>query len=261
ERPQDFDRPCLWPEPMKVSRRLPLGRTFHWEDIAITLYPMTGHTEFSTLICLEFDGHRIAHTGDQIFYYNPATMQLTAPEGGGVFTNHVYRNGLALGGYVDCVRRLCEFDPELILSGHYAPYRPTPELWRRLAAAAQAFDDAHCAIMPLESSDAHFGADSVAAKIVPHQLAIRAGSEGVQFQGWVLNPFNFPAQAKVQFRSAADLTARPLLLTLAPRTKQAFASVLSSGPSTAAGRHLLVLELEVDGKPFGQVAEAWVTVS
>ncbi|MDD2764943.1 MAG: MBL fold metallo-hydrolase [Opitutaceae bacterium] len=261
ERPQDFDRPCLWPEPMKVSSRLPLGRTFYWEDIAITLYPMAGHTEFSTLICLEFDGHRIAHTGDQIFYYNPDTMQLTAPENGGVFTNHVYRNGLALGGYVDCVQRLREFDPELILSGHYAPYRPTPELWQRLAAAARTFDEAHRAIMPLASGDAHFGADSVAAKIVPHQLAICAGSEGVQFQGWVLNPFGFPAQAEVQFRSAADLTARPLQLMLAPRAKQAFASVLSTGPNTTAGRHLLVLDLVVDGKPFGQVAEAWVTVS
>ena len=98
EKPSEFNRPCLWPEPISVTRRLPLGSKIQWEDVSITLHPMVGHTEFSTLLLIEFDGRRIAHTGDQ-FFYQTATGQSCAPiPGGAVFTNHVYRNGLSLGG-------------------------------------------------------------------------------------------------------------------------------------------------------------------
>lgn len=138
ERPQDFDRPCLWPEPLRVTRRLPLGRPFQWEDVTITLHPMSGHTEYSALIFMEIDGHRIAHTGDQLFFFDPATSQLTSPDRGGVLANHVYRNGCSLDGFVDCIQRLRAFDPELILSGHHRPYRPTAALWDRLSKIGRA---------------------------------------------------------------------------------------------------------------------------
>lgn len=261
ERPQEFDRPCLWPEPMKVARRLPLGRTFLWEDVAITLQPMSGHTEYSTLICLEIDGRRIAHTGDQIFYCDPATTQLTAPDRGGVFTNHVYRNGLMLGGYVDCVRRLRDFNPELIISGHSRPYRPTTRLWARLEEAARSFDEAHRAIMPLEDDVAHFGADSVAAKVEPYQLAVQAGGPTVPFGGWVLNPFSSAAQAVVRVAGPPGLDAVPVSVDLRSRQRHPFATTIQATERCSRGRHLVALDLVVNDRAFGQVAEAWVTVT
>ncbi len=261
ERPQDFDRPCLWPEPMRVARRLPLGRAFQWEDVTITLHPMTGHTEYSTLVCLQIDGHRVAHTGDQIFYCDPTTKQLTSPECGGIFTNHVYRNGLALGGYIDCIRRLRTFDPELIISGHYRPYRPTSQLWERLEAAARSFDEAHSAIMPLEKDAAHFGADSVAAKLEPYQMEIRAGGPGGPLHGWMLNPFARPARAEVRIATPGGLSAAPVTIDLPGRRRHPFATVLTATEQCPPGRHLVALDLVVDGRAFGQIAEAWVTVT
>jgi len=260
EQPRDFDRPCLWPEPMSVTRRLPLGKTVHWEDIAITVHSMSGHTEFSTLLCLEFDGHRVVHTGDQIFYLDPVTLQLTAPERGGVFTNHVYRNGLGLGCYVDCINLIREFDPHVVLSGHLPPYRPTAGLWPRLREAAAAFDEAHRAIMPLGPEDVHFGADSVAAKLIPYQVEFSAVEPGVPLRGWVLNPFNRTAVAEVRIESAVGLNSPAMRFPLAAREKVPFEIRLSADGIPLSGRHLVGLELTIDDIPFGQVAEAWVTV-
>lgn len=260
ERPQHYDRPCLWPEPIRVTRRLPLGEPFKWDDITVTLHPMSGHTEFSTLVCLEIDGLRVAHTGDQLFYLDPESQQITPPERGGVFSNHVYRNGLALGCYVDFVARLRAFAPALILSGHHRPYCPDDKLWGRLEAAARAFDIAHAAIMPLGPDDVHFGADSVAGKITPSQMTIPAGGPIAKIGGWVLNPLPAAGRAWLRFSAPDGLRIDPVELVLGVRARTPFSTTVRAAPDCPRGRHLVGLELEVRGKCFGHVVEAWVEV-
>ena len=71
EHPARYDRPCLWHEPIKVTNHIPNGKTVHWDDVAIIVYSMSGHTRFATLLCLEIDGTRVAHTGDQVFFGRP----------------------------------------------------------------------------------------------------------------------------------------------------------------------------------------------
>jgi len=262
ERPADFDRPCLWPEPIAVQRRLPLGRPIRWEDVVLTLWPMSGHTEFSTLVLFEMNGRRIAHTGDQLFYYDPVTMKLTPPESGGIFSNHVYRNGLELGCYVRFVRQLREFAPELILSGHHPPYRPTAELWPRLEQAAQAFDDAHRAVMSVSESDVHFGIESQPAKILPYETDVARASPRVPLRGWILNPFGRAATAEVRFAAGVNgIAVAPRVLSLLPRQKSWFTTEAAVAASVPVGRHPIALDLRVDGRSFGQVAEAWLRVT
>ncbi|MBI2516297.1 MAG: MBL fold metallo-hydrolase [Opitutae bacterium] len=262
EQPRDFDRPCLWPEPMRVSRRLPLGATFEWDGVPITLHPMTGHTEFSTLICLELNGRRIAHTGDQIFFLDAAGVALVPPESArGLFTNHVYRNGLALGGYVDCLRHLRAFAPDWILSGHAKPYRPTEAAWRMIESGARGFDDAHRSLMALETEDVHFGADSTGAKLHPYSRRLSLLPATVPMQGWVLNPFGQAAEAELRLvLPSENWSATSTRIMLEPRSRRTFTLKLSVPPGAASGRHMIALELSVAGRRFGQVAEAWVTI-
>jgi hypothetical protein len=159
------------------------------------------------------------------------------------------------------VRQLRAFDPEVILSGHFTPYRPTPEVWRMLESAAVAFDDVHRAVMPLEDDGIHFGADSQAAKLQPYHLHIRAPQQTAPLHGWVLNPFNRPALAEIHFVTPpAGWSAPPVRLPLRPREKHVFASTLNVAPGTHCARQPIALDLTVDAHPFGQVAEAWVTV-
>lgn len=260
EHPADYDRPCLWPEPIRVHRRLPLGRTIQWEDVAITLHPMVGHTEFSTLLCLEIDGRRVAHTGDQFFFVNAKGDNVPPQAAAGIYSNHEYRNGLALGGYGDCLRHLRAFAPEVVLSGHFKPYRPDEAAWRMLERTAQAFDDVHRALMPLGDADVHFGPESQPAKLQPYNLLIPEGGGATPLRGWVMNPFPAPARAELAIVTPpGGWRADPVQLALEPRRKHPFETTLVVPPGTRCRRQPIALELVINGRPFGQVAEAWVT--
>lgn len=261
ERPADFDRPCLWPEPMRVTRRLPLGEKFRWEDVEITLHPMSGHTQFSCLVLLEFDGRRVAHTGDQLFFLDPATNQLTGPENGQAFTNHVYRNGLALGCYREFAERLRDFRPELILSGHAKPYSASETFWARLEAAAQDFDTAHAAILSIGADEIHFGADGTAAKLFPYELQVDRGVARVALTGWARNPLGENTLMRVRLvTSRAGWSGTALNLLVQPREERTFALELNLPAGECCHRVPIALELSAGGRRFGQVAEAWVTV-
>lgn len=259
ERPGDYDRPCLWPEPMRVHRRLPLGTPFRWDDVTLTLHPMTGHTEFSTLILLEYEGHRVAHTGDQLFYLDPVSRRLVPPgPSAGVFTNHVYRNGLALGGYRDCVRRLRDFRPDVILSGHSIPYRPDAETWSKLEAAASAFDALHEAILPLAAEDVHFGADSCPAKLLPSRLQLTPPDREAALHGWIRNPLPRAATAELRLRlPRLGWNGQPWTVPMAPRQRTPFQTAFTV-PAGWRGKELITLDLVVEGRGFGEVAEAWI---
>lgn len=261
EHPADYDRPCLWPEPIRVHRRLPLGRTFRWDDVAITLHPMVGHTEFSTLVCLEIDGRRVAHTGDQFFFVNARGDNVPPAQAAGVYTNHEYRNGLALGGYLDVLRRLREFGPEVVLSGHFRPYRPDEAAWKLLGEAAAAFDAVHRALMPLGEDDVHFGPESQPAKLQPYHIHVPTGGGTVRLYGWVMNPFGGPATADIRIATPLPgWRAEPVRVAVGARAKQAFETTLTIPEAARCRREPIALDLTVDDRPFGQVAEAWVTV-
>jgi glyoxylase-like metal-dependent hydrolase (beta-lactamase superfamily II) len=254
ESPERYDRPCLWYEPIPVTRRLPCGETFTWENIPITLYPMSGHTRFSTLICLEVDGTRIAHTGDQIFF-QPWEYE----SGAKLFTNHVYKNGLDLGCYLETWEHLQRFRPDLVLTGHTRPYRTTPEWLAVIEKGARAFDDVHRRLMPLGDEDVHFGPESQAAKLKPYHAHLPDGGP-ITFDAWVINPFQTAQTATLRLIAPDGWTSEPISLSLGPRERKAFSITLTPPPAARCRRQPVALDLTVGDQPFGQVTEALVSV-
>jgi glyoxylase-like metal-dependent hydrolase (beta-lactamase superfamily II) len=257
-RPERYDRPCLWHEPIDVTRALPCGETFHWDDVAITLHPMSGHTRFSSLLCLEIDGTRVVHTGDQIFF-DPWEF---AP-GARLFTNHVYKNGLDLGCYGQTLDHLRRFRPEVVLTGHTQPYRTTDEWYNVIARGAQAFDDVHRLLLPLGDDEVHFGPESQGGKLKPYRAHLpdvpAAGGARIAFDGWVLNPFPTEQPASVRLVAPEGWESEPLEVTLGPREQQEIRLSLAVPAGTRCRRQPVGLDLTVGGQPFGQVAEALVT--
>ena len=134
ERPWRYDRPCLWHEPIKVGRSLPFEEEVKWENVPITLKELSGHTQFAALLCLEVDGKRIVHTGDQLFFWGED--QPYGPRAR-ITTNHVYKNGLDLGCYWRTLEHLKSFRPELVLTGHTTPYRPDEDWYRQIEVRAR----------------------------------------------------------------------------------------------------------------------------
>lgn len=254
ESPERFDRPCLWHEPIAVTRTLPCGVTHVWDDITFTLFPMSGHTRFSTLILLEIDGVRVAHTGDQIFF-QPWEFE----PGARLFTNHVYKNGVDLGGYRETLTHLERFRPDWILTGHTNPYQPTDEWYEAIAKGAEAFDDVHQALMPLADDDVHFGPDSQPAELRPYRVH-QTGDGPIVFDGWIRNPFGKTQSATVQIVAPDGWRSQSQTLTLAPRAVADFSLTLTPPPGTRCRRLPVALDLTVGDRPFGQVAEALVSI-
>jgi glyoxylase-like metal-dependent hydrolase (beta-lactamase superfamily II) len=256
ERPTRYDRPCLWHEPIPVANYLPNGQTIHWENIPITLYPMSGHTRFATMICMEVDDTRVVHTGDQIFFRGDDGMGYKP--GAQLFTNHVYKNGLDLGCYKKTLADLRAFKPELVITGHPRPYRTSPEWDAAIETEAQAFDDVHQTLMLLDDGAVHFGVESQGGKLKPYRAHVAAG-EAVAFEGWVLNPFATTQTARITLLGPPGWRGQTLELVLAPREKQDIC--ISITPLNVPCRRQPVgLDLTVGDRPFGQVAEALVTV-
>ena len=258
ENPTRYDRPCLWHEPIPVAHHIPNSQTVHWDDIAITLYPMSGHTRFATLICLEIDGVRVAHTGDQIFFQNVPGGLPFAP-GGAPFTNHVYKNGLDIGCYQQTLADLRRFQPEWILTGHTQPYQTSDEWYETIERGATAFDEVHQSLMALGDDEIHFGAESQGAKLKPYQLHLPNGGD-IEFDGWILNPFPSPERATIEIVGPTGWESEVLHIDLGPREQKEIHIAAKIPADACVRRQPVGLDMIVGGRPFGQVAEALVTV-
>jgi glyoxylase-like metal-dependent hydrolase (beta-lactamase superfamily II) len=258
EHPLAYDRPCLWEDPILVDRRLPAGKTVTWEDFQITCYPMSGHTRFAALLCIEFDDVRLVHTGDQVFFSGGGDMTFDSPACQ-LFTNHVYKNGLDLGCYRASTAVICQFAPNWIATGHTDPYRVTAGFLETLEAGAAAFDEVHETLMPLAPDASHFGAESQAAKLTPYHCHQAEGGR-IAMRGWVLNPLPVDAKAELTVAAPAGWSVDLQTLMMGPRQQVAFDFSLRVPEGTRCRRTPIALELTVNGRPFGQVAEALVSI-
>ena len=82
----------------------------------------------------------------------------------------------------------------------------------------------------------------------------------VPIHGWVLNPLGHQARAVLGLVTPYEgWAAAPVEISLGAREKCPFMATLVVPHGTQCRRMPIALDLTVDGRPFGQVAEAWVT--
>ena len=268
ENPAAYDRPCLWHQPVTVDHRLPVGRTFFWEEYPIILFPMSGHTRFSTLICLEVDDTRVAHTGDQIFFNElTVTLKQTSVDPGrfdfrqaSLFTNHVYKNGVDLGCFGETLEYLTTFRPKLILSGHMKPYAVQPAWYSVIEKGAKRFDALHSKLMAISEDDVHFGIESQAAILKPYRVHLPNSSGLITFRGSVLNPFGQPAKANLAIVVPDGWLSPTADLLLGPKQWEDFLLQVRPPPDVRCRRQPVALDLTINQRPFGQVCEALITI-
>src|SRR5204863_101479 len=53
--PRRHDLPCLWYEPVRADRVLPLGMPVRWREHELTLHPLPGHTRYQAAVSFEVD--------------------------------------------------------------------------------------------------------------------------------------------------------------------------------------------------------------
>lgn len=244
--PDAYDLPCIWYEPIPTDRVIPLNRPFQWEEYTFTLHEQPGHTLYAVAISFEADGKRVLAIGDQ---------QENQPH----LWNYVYQNGFRYGDYVQSAELYLRLQPDLIISGHWDPFRVAPELLTKLLEQGKALERAHRLLLPTEECD--MGANGFIARLNPYMVTTDSGGQA-EFTAEVRNPYAHDAEAKISVVLPSGWTAdRVSLLLVLPGSSTGKVSFVVSVPDgIRVERERLAVDVTVDHVRFGQQAEALVTV-
>ena len=246
ENPRRYDLPCLWFDPIRVDRRLPLEMPIPWQEYELTVYPLPGHTLYAAAIAFEVDGRRVLATGDQ--QTNDARPIL----------NYQYRNRFRYDDYIRSAELYKSLRPDLIISGHWAP-REVDEAWLDdLLAQGHRVAELHRELLPVEEVD--LGAEGFAARIEPYRSTTRDG-DTVVLEVTVRNPFDRPEVATVRLVVPDGWTAVPDSdeAELAEHREAVVRfEVIANGAPTRRAR--IAADVTVGDVSFGQQAEALVTL-
>ena len=121
--PAAWKLPCLLGEPIRVDRVLANGAQVRFADWDFEVFHMPGHTWYALGLAGEVDGVRVALTGDNLLAGTVSPLRASAP---------IYRNQMRLDSIAAGVRRLIDFEPELLLTGHTGAIPVTPRDARRV---------------------------------------------------------------------------------------------------------------------------------
>jgi glyoxylase-like metal-dependent hydrolase (beta-lactamase superfamily II) len=264
ERPSDYAFPCTWPIPIRVDRRIPPDKTVTWEGINFSFAPMSGHTRFAAAIGFEVDGVRFAHTGDQYHFVNGWAAGFPVPTGyvpdwatDQADPGWVYRNGAFLESFAASARWLREWHPDVVLCGHQPAMWTDEQFFARIDEHATEYERLHREAMSLGEDDAHFGLDSWGGWIVPYRTHLTAPGT-VTVTANVRNPMPHRATLDVHLVGPAGWRGSSATMQAAARAE--VACTLTIDIPERCRRRPIAVELEADQRPFGQVAEALVTV-
>jgi len=250
--------PCNWPVPIRVDRRLPLQEKVQWEEFTFHFAPMSGHTRFAALIGFEADGQRFAHTGDQYFFQRGWGEDAVPPFANNpVSQNHVYRNGALLDGYAQSTAWMLDWKPDIVVQGHQQPFFTDADFFRRIEDWTHKYEKLHRAVMPLGDEEAHFNLDSWGGWIWPYRTHLPEPASAT-VRVTVRNPL--PRNASLTVALAGPAGWRGSSATLQAEARAEVSCELQITPAGFCRRQPFAVELTADGQPFGQVAEAFLTV-
>ena len=252
--------PCNWPEPVRIDRRIVMNETVEWEGFRFHFGAMDGHTRFAALIGFEADRKRYAHTGDQYFFLVDGAWKTPGPGDWAkatVMQNHVYRNGATRDGYRQSAQWMLDWRPDVVLSGHSDPMYTDPDFFALIERWAEEYVDIHRGAMALGEDDAHFDIDSWGGWIWPYRThLLEPGPATVRVT--VRNPYPREANLEVRLVGPPGWVGTSAALRAGPRAE--VSTELTITPDGPCWSQPFAVELVVEGRPFGQVAEGLIYI-
>ncbi len=254
EYPEAHCFPCCWPVASRIDRKLSLEQPFTWEEYTFKLHPMNGHTRYASLIGFEADGKRIAHTGDQYFFYKGAEDF----EHNRRAQNHVFRNGALLDGYVESGKWMLEYRPDIVIQGHQPAFFTDDAFFRHIERWTNDYAETAKRSMPLADTDVHFNMDSWGGWIWPYRTRLQA-AQPFEITVHLRNPYPTVATLSVALTLPEGWLA-PEADVVAGAREEVEISLQVVPAATACKRQPIAASLTANGRPFGEVAEALITI-
>ena len=157
--PAGYNIPCLLPHPIRVDRALPDGGRVSWDRWTFDVFHMPGHTWWALGLFGEIDGTRVAFTGDNLLQGTVSPLRAAAP----VYRNKMLADSIAVG-----VRRLMEFEPELILTGHTGALRVDRKMLEDFHGWARQIEGVFRTLVAVPA-EVNFALDPNFATLYPYQ--------------------------------------------------------------------------------------------
>ena len=249
--PAGYNVPCLLPHPIRVDRALTDGGRVSWDRWTFDVFHMPGHTWWALGLFGEIDGTRVAFTGDNLLQGTVSPLRAAAP----VYRNKMLADSIAVG-----VRRLMEFEPELILTGHTGALRVDRKMLEDFHGWARQIEGVFRTLVAVPA-EVNFALDPNFAILYPYRNPARPGDR-------------LPIELRATNHGTADAIARASLVappgwSVSPGEITTTIAAGESGvlrfvvevPAGAAGRHVLCAELALGERRFGQIAEGLVDVT
>jgi hypothetical protein len=269
--PRMVQRPARTAGRLRIS--LPLADTHPRRPACATRRPrrvggnlvprhtVSGHTRFSAAIAFEADGICFAHTGDQYHFnafFDSCGLELAQNWAEDeVSANHVYRNGAFLDSFARSASWLREWRPDVVVSGHQPAMWTNDAFFDRVDEWTQAYERMHRESMVLGDDDVHFGLDSWGGWIRPYRSHVSV-FRPVTITATVRNPF--PATAILDMELVGPRGWHGSSARMEAGARAEVSCELSITPNAQCRRQPIAVELTANEVPFGQVAEALVTV-
>ena len=221
-------------------------------DWSFEVFHMPGHTWWALGLAGEVDGTRVALTGDNLLAGAISPLRAAAP---------IYRNRMRIDSIATGVRRLMDFEPELLLTGHTGALEVTRPMLDDFLAWARELEGVftRLCVTPERVNEALdpdfvvcFPYLSMVAPGAELALEVRVTNHGLRDEmanvrlvvpdGWEAEPFASTAEVAPGGTAALPFTVRV--------------------PDTAApGRRIVLADLTLGERRYGQRAEAIVDVA
>jgi glyoxylase-like metal-dependent hydrolase (beta-lactamase superfamily II) len=250
-RPSDWKLPCLLGEPIRADRTIADGEQISFAGWSFEVFHMPGHTWWALGLVGEVDGVRVALTGDNLLAGALSPLRAAAP---------IYRNRMRLDSIATGVRRLMDREPELLLTGHTGAIEVTRGMLDEFLGWARQLEGAFtrlCAVPERvnEALDPDFVVcfpylSKVGAGAVL-ELEIRVTEHGPQTEVAVVSLALPSGWSAVPAAATADV---------APGEETALRFSVHVPAREPPGRRVLIADLTLGGRRYGQRAEAIVDV-
>jgi glyoxylase-like metal-dependent hydrolase (beta-lactamase superfamily II) len=248
ENPQGYKLGCVFSEPVTVSRAFDQGESFRWEEYEFQVFHAPGHSDYHMGMFGSIDGTSVGFSGDEIGFL-----------GDKVCSNNIWRNHVHAHSHEITGKLFLEKQPEMTCPGHGNALHLSAEQWQsfydwcieeqRFWGKLAAPENVEQAIFP----DYVF--------LYPYQPSCPPGGT-VPMQVWYENIFEKTSTLEFSLNLPASWRADPDsgALTVEPGEKGTFEFQLTlpEDPPTFHRRQPFTVDATIDGKRYGQVAEAVV---